>query len=1290
MIQRKWIGLIIGLLLVTGIGNALASEHNAPSVLYSASIGDDNELEKATGIAESSSTVYRFGNYNLGTAANDTAFYMNTLTFASSTNTVIKYAAVPQEIVGSHFDYYISTHFVNFGTLINTSGSDEVGYVVVRSSGTNYANTTIGSGTYSVTNINHGTYLTAGTNSGEMAVVGKADDDILLAIINLATPNVIGSTIAIDGGGTDVAYGVYQLSSGNLLIGGYTDAGSDKNFYLIESDQAGSIQSTVAGLSDNGDNDVIREIISDGSDIYVVGTTGDEAALQGYVAKLNSAYELQWEYETSTSDGSIELFSIALDTDGDPIAVGHIDDDLYVVELRDADGSVDFAQNYDTDSNASTAEVGTRIIRKTLSSGFAISGHIDEASGSSTNSLIVTLSSSESAPPVVTTPSPANAATDQDAAGVTLSWVDPGTGGDAATGYEVMLDAGTNPPTTEVTDAVSQGTTTSYATGALSYGTTYYWQIISVDADGDTTLGTVWSFSTPTSTNYIELDVATTTYVDNDNKAGFVAAADDGYDDEDVPEPPAPANSYVRAYWYESGFSLFTDLTENWYALTGKDLDATTYQFPFTIDTDEAGDVDLTFDATTGNANGYGAVLWYAAAYSDSGEYQNLSETATYQYTSTGSSGSPDSDDFVLLFGGTTAPTVAATLPPNGDLGIPLIRRGSNNDITLDFDELNPIRRVKVFLDEDSSGTFVAAYGTNEITYATLEDFGGTFVALDDPTADAGGDASPIDNPDMAFQWNPVAEGVMTSTEEFANAVLRFITEDYAGNKDTLDYNIEIGPDVFSFTGDYGAGWHLISLPLIPDAAADHPDSLFTTATGDDNGIAGDFAIFQQKVATGATQVTDMETGYGYWLALDEANTAAATNAGLGDVEGSVVGAAENVDVTIDANAWNYIGVPMRTADLDSGRYNPGDMTFSIDDFTTPYTWTEVTTTADKGGDTEIWISPTSVMTYDNAGGDYATAIAATDSMDPGVGYTLQASANAPSSLKMRINRTTAMADGAAPPISFPQPIAGGQKHQVASSYFAEWSIPITVSMGDYTNTLSKFGTHPEATDGWDAALEESAPPLPPTGYYARAYIDGAAWNTGFGRWYVADIRSPFNEETMSAQWKFGVFASDAETVTMSFDVSMLEELEVPDEFHVYAQVGDQQYDLREVQSFSFEHSGGGMTNPVEVTLVAYLEPTSGIGYSALLPEKYALERTYPNPFNPSTTIRIALPETANLKVTVYNILGKQVAVLADGQRTAGWHNIQFNANGMASGVYFVRAQVPGELNEIRKIVLVR
>ena len=70
------------------------------------------------------------------------------------------------------------------------------------------------------------------------------------------------------------------------------------------------------------------------------------------------------------------------------------------------------------------------------------------------------------------------------------------------------------------------------------------------------------------------------------------------------------------------------------------------------------------------------------------------------------------------------------------------------------------------------------------------------------------------------------------------------------------------------------------------------------------------------------------------------------------------------------------------------------------------------------------------------------------------------------------------------------------------------------------------------------------------------------------------------------------------------------------------------------------------------------------------IPEKFDLYQNYPNPFNPSTAIRFALPEATHVSLVIYDTLGRQVAELVNEQMDKGYHQVQWNANGLPSGTY--------------------
>ncbi len=94
-------------------------------------------------------------------------------------------------------------------------------------------------------------------------------------------------------------------------------------------------------------------------------------------------------------------------------------------------------------------------------------------------------------------------------------------------------------------------------------------------------------------------------------------------------------------------------------------------------------------------------------------------------------------------------------------------------------------------------------------------------------------------------------------------------------------------------------------------------------------------------------------------------------------------------------------------------------------------------------------------------------------------------------------------------------------------------------------------------------------------------------------------------------------------------------------------------------------------------------------------PKEYTLYQNYPNPFNPSTTIKFALPFDSNVRITIYNLLGEQVAVLFDQVKEVGYHNITWNASSLASGIYIYTIEAKSidglkNFNSVKKMTLIK
>jgi hypothetical protein len=89
------------------------------------------------------------------------------------------------------------------------------------------------------------------------------------------------------------------------------------------------------------------------------------------------------------------------------------------------------------------------------------------------------------------------------------------------------------------------------------------------------------------------------------------------------------------------------------------------------------------------------------------------------------------------------------------------------------------------------------------------------------------------------------------------------------------------------------------------------------------------------------------------------------------------------------------------------------------------------------------------------------------------------------------------------------------------------------------------------------------------------------------------------------------------------------------------------------------------------------------------LPGAFSLAQNFPNPFNPSTTIRYELPRQSRVVLSVFTTLGQRVALLVDGVEEAGHHEVHFNASGLASGAYFYRLEAENFV-ESRALLLLR
>jgi len=139
----------------------------------------------------------------------------------------------------------------------------------------------------------------------------------------------------------------------------------------------------------------------------------------------------------------------------------------------------------------------------------------------------------------------------------------------------------------------------------------------------------------------------------------------------------------------------------------------------------------------------------------------------------------------------------------------------------------------------------------------------------------------------------------------------------------------------------------------------------------------------------------------------------------------------------------------------------------------------------------------------------------------------------------------------------------------------------------------------------------------------------------------------------------------------------------------------DSDWELQEARSINNfgEITGYGLylgnTKAFYITTESVVVSVDDEDQNSSNPNSFALSQNYPNPFNPNTTIEYAIPKEGLVRITVYDILGREVRTLVNDNLAAGYYKINFNSNNLPSGVYFYSIQA-GSFVETRKMMLLK
>ena len=126
-----------------------------------------------------------------------------------------------------------------------------------------------------------------------------------------------------------------------------------------------------------------------------------------------------------------------------------------------------------------------------------------------------------------------------------------------------------------------------------------------------------------------------------------------------------------------------------------------------------------------------------------------------------------------------------------------------------------------------------------------------------------------------------------------------------------------------------------------------------------------------------------------------------------------------------------------------------------------------------------------------------------------------------------------------------------------------------------------------------------------------------------------------------------------------------------------------------------FDVSSNNLLNLVSDTAIPTWENltihnlNSLVSNSNMLPIDYSVSNAYPNPFNPSTSIDFSIPVDSNVLIKIYDMQGRQVALVANQEYSAGYHTATWNANEFSSGIYFVKL-ISENFTDTQKIMLIK
>jgi hypothetical protein len=248
------------------------------------------------------------------------------------------------------------------------------------------------------------------------------------------------------------------------------------------------------------------------------------------------------------------------------------------------------------------------------------------------------------------------------------------------------------------------------------------------------------------------------------------------------------------------------------------------------------------------------------------------------------------------------------------------------------------------------------------------------------------------------------------------------------------------------------------------------------------------------------------------------------------------------------------------------------------------------------------------------------------------------------------------------------------------------WTVQIVARCQEARDRYNLFGVAETADPEWDP-LDYPEPPS--VGAFVSVRFPHQEWSK-----YANDYTTDFRQSPdAGADWPI-IVSSNIAHADIELDFLGLENLPEELDIRLIDEPLRISKNLKTGSSYRFKSGANGTIKNLHILAGNSSYLSEKADEMALSPQEYELSQNFPNPFNPATTIRFALPEPSQVKIRIHDLLGREIITLLDGQKGAGFHTVGWqgrdkNGNAVASGLYIYQIQA-GKFRQARKMLLIQ